>query len=325
METLELSRAELWFCAPDTPAIGEARLFEWEIGGKTRRVWARLVPSKLPPADSEHIGYELFLQEETRVGVGAILKCVDALFFSDEERSNEMVWQNNIMGMLRNQVSRIWRPRNDDRFVVWIHNNGTGTVSRSYSNPFYADSGPFVWGIGYSYEEFVCWSQGELETLLSFLFEDYNSTFRHIYEWCGWSKDERTAYVKRCENGTWDELCFLARSLLILNYNSEEDAKREDLQWPIFYHLGHSELQHDVLGPWSRAFKSVFRPSQVHEDAPYHELGFLHAQRLLPRHPNIQPSAHERLEAFLQLRDWLRANAPEEEARLMGLFPPLSA
>jgi len=325
METLELSRAELWFCAPDTAAIGEARLFELKSGSSPLRVWIRLAPSKLRRAQDGKRGHELFFQRESRSGLTAVLRRDDTLFWSEEKREDEAVWESYLGNMIVGHTSRVWLPEGADRFGVALFPTKEGAVFKPNEELTQRSGVSFQWEAEVSFEQFAWWPQRELNAFCSTQFKDVNSPLRRAHEWQGLNEEERTAHVFRCENGTWDELRSLGQSVLNLNYLRGDEAHYVRDVWDMFDSEPY-EYDSDVLELWVKMFAQVFRPFSLYNTPLEFETAHLNTcWESFPERPQVEPSAHEKLEAYLRLRDWLRANAPEEEERLMGLFPPLSA
>jgi len=325
METLELSRAELWFCAPDTPAVGEARVFELKTGKGVRPVWMREVRSVLPPLQNGRVAYELFTQEETRRGLSCVLWREGTQFSIEAEREDEVMWRRNIGKRLAGRTSRIWRPKNDDRFAVALFETGQAVVLGCTESRTHFSSTGFHWSQETSFDNFFWWPNDEFDSYFARQFTDEKSPLRLAYDWHGLSHDERTAHALRCKVGTWEEMRALAESVLVLTHREVEDFDWDYEYWnPLF--PDRFDPDSDILSPWSDVLGRVFLPSCLREDAPLHEPSHLGGlSQLYPTRPRSQPSAHEKLEAFLQLRDWLRQHAPDDEERLMGLFPPLSA
>jgi len=325
METLELSRAELWFCAPDTPAIGEARVFELRIGNDVRRVRARTVLASRAPYLASQPIYELFVQEETEQGRSAILRRDTPSILSLKEQFDESIWRYQISKMLPGRTSRVWRPETDERFCVALHSTGAGDILGINEKGRLFET-PFNWREN-RFKKFVWWPQDKFEAHFAKLFEG-NSLLRHAYDWHGWNREQRTAHLLWCKNGTWDELRSLAQCALIVNYPHNDDTATYE-HWDLF-DLGllnaEPDLAANILGSWTDIFLRVFQPNCARKNAPSYETGQLNSLwDSMPKLPQFQPSAHQKLEAHLLLRDWLRANAPDDEERLMGLFPPLSA
>jgi len=325
METLELSRAELWFCAPDTPAIGEARVFELQLASETLRTFARLVPSRLAPIQGERKAYELFLQRESGRGLTAVLKRDGTLYGTDEERADQASWGRHVNNSVLGGTSRIWQLENDTCFAITLGSAKRGEVWRHEDSSSQRSRLPFQWDARVSVNDFDFWPQSDLNAFCVSQFADNASQLRRACDWQDFNMEERTAHVAHCENSTWEQLISLAQAVLTSNGCGDTERDWGFAQWYLL--LGYDRDFHDdVLHSWHQTLANVFRPFYLRKDiASFEKEHLKHLWSLLPRHFDIYPSAHEKLEAFLLLRDWLRANAPDDEERLMGLFPPLSA
>ncbi len=316
-QTLELSRAELWFCAFGTPAKGQSRQITLRTGNGERHIRVRLVPSILPPIQNDKRAFELFLQEETE-RTSEVLRRDGTLYWSDEERANDDVWKRNIAKTLVGRTSRVYLPPNRSFFCITLHNTGEGAIVGRTEDALHLDSTPFVWGSGTVFEQFAFWPQTEFKSYFDEQFHDVSSSLRRAYEWHGWNEDERTSHVLRCEQGSWDELRALAECVLVLTFEDEDDFW-DDSGWDVLSQ-SHQFLPHgNLLGAWSQVFRRVFRPFATSENAlPFERSHFHNLEAgFLPLALQCEPSAHEKLEAHLRLREWVMEHAPDEAERLL--------
>ena len=325
MATMKLGRAELWFCAPGTPATGEARLFDLRTGKGTRRVWVRLVPSFLAPLKDGRQVFELFSQEELPLGLGAVLRRDDALYWRDEKTADEAAWWRQIGNVIVGRTTRVWQPEGDDRFGVALSETGEGSVFERTEGSSQRSGTSFRWHDQMSPEEFHCWPQRKFDSLLTAQFNNENSPLHRVYKWCGWNEDERTEHATRCENGTWDELCSLAQAVLILRFRQKAVRKRNNSHWDVF-NPDPSDPDAGIFLLWKKLLFAVFRPFWFGINTPHYVSSHLnHLRFSLPQRVLKIPSAHEKLEAFLHLRDWAQQHVPDQAEYLLSLVQGPSA
>lgn len=320
METLELSRAELWFCAPDVPAVGEAVPFHLAMAQGERHLWVRVVPSVLKSVHENTPAWQLFWQEEDARGKSAVLS--DGTFYNSQElHPDNENWRRRLGRMIADRTCRVWRPEEDERFAVTFYNYGEAGIQSlpSTGNRFVTTG--FIWQEEAN-ADFAWWPQAEFDGYFARQFADPNSSLRCAYEWNVSSDDERTARVMRCEGGSWQEMKSLAECVLTLTPapEDEDDPFSGFAVWDMldedgdpFYSGSHQLTQ------WSKLFQRVFRPLILRADVTAYEhdhaSGLYH--ELHPLFPHSEPSAHEKLEAHLRLREWVMEHVPDEAERLL--------
>ena len=322
--TLELSRAELWFCAPDVPACSEARLFDVATNGQTWRVRARVVPSV---ARSAHDGWtlcNLFVQEENEDGLGAVLRHQQMLCWRDGQSPEQKRWLSLIRETLENKGWRDWQPPNEQRYVISLSIMGRGAIYRAKEPDGYQSGVGFHWNILEDGGAPARLSQSEFDNYCLCQFENENSPLRLAYQWFSWDELERTTHVLRGTEDTLAELFFLARCVLVLTFDTiDEGYPLLKSVWDVlegnFYPF---QVHSDILNRWSQTLRRVFDLPVLREDVPHYERQHFYKleHELYPKFLMSQPSAHEKLEAMLQLRDWVQTHAPDEAAQLLN-FP----
>lgn len=325
MPMMTLSPAELWFCAPDVPAQDEALVCE--LKGKKRTILMRAVRSRLPSLQEGRWAYELFVRRTDRRGPSAVLRREGTLYWSDDQDADEMHWRLASGEKSVGRTERVWRPTSDDRFVVSLRHTGEGTVLEACQDHFHFATVQFNWGQEVSSSEFDWWLQSEFEAFCAQQFELEDSPLRRAYEWHGWSEEERTAFVTRCQWGTWAEMKSLAECVLQLSFQPQQDEPfwgvdvwdvlDEDNNDPFRFHLPS-----DGEEQWAQTLRRVFRPCILRHDVPRYERDHLNQLflEIHPHHLRVEPSAHEKLEAMLRLREWAQRHAPDEAAQLLD-FP----
>ncbi len=325
---MELSRAELWFCAPNTPAIGEAQLRTLHTGRTARRVWVRLVPSRLAPLQAGQKASELFLKEETEHAKSGVLRRDGTLFWSDAQRDDDKNWRKKIGKMLSSRTSRVWQSSRDHHFGVVIYNSGEGEIYKAQEWANHFDSVEFWWGESCSNEQFARWPQAEFDSHFERQFADFGSPLRRAYEWQNLSETERTERVTHCEWGSWDEMKSLAQCVLVLAYSpdfNDNDPFGNCGAWDVLDEDSDpfSELP-PVLEEWAKLFRRVFQPRILSDDAASYQRQHFNRMwsELYACHLESEPTAHQKMEAMLPLRDWLAEHAPDDAARLFDFSRP---
>lgn len=325
MATMKLGRAELWFCAADTPAVDEAHT--WQLKEDAGTILVRVAPSRLPPLQDGRLAYEVFVQHTNGRGQSAVLRREGTLYWNDDERADEMQWRLAIGGKYLGRTTRVWLPERVGCFGVSLKNTGESAIVDAGEGGVHYGGTQFFWGEGVSSDHFNWWPQDEFDRHFLQQFEDEDSPFRRAYEWHGWSENERTVHVLGCENGTWAEMKSLAECVLVLSFEPEGEEPFWDVDvWDVLEEENndpfrfHKEFQGEQ--EWAQTLRRVFLPRILRDDAPLYERNHLQTLflRVYPQHLRSQPTAHEKAEAFLQLRDWAQRNVPDDAARLLALL-----
>ena len=323
MRTLELGPADLWICAPDVAAVGEAMAVERRDHGEMRRFWVRPVPA-CGGERNGRVAHNFFFQEESARGLSAVMVGQRYLTTSGDEAYNETHWLRYINWQHGWGLARACLPGIDPFVSVRMEPSSGAVFARDHFT-----SGP---GVSFSldtkrdYNDFPWWPQSELEARVSAEFEDENSQLRRAYEWRRRDEKERTDYAFRCENGSARELLYLIRCLV---FNDRSQGE------PIFYRdvtdtlMGRRfDAEHPTaLEEWMEKIVEVMRPAFLRAgqlDVEKRHLEKIWKARVgwpryqYPTDESVPLSAHERLETQLYLRDWALKHAPAQAQHFDG-------
>ena len=312
--TLKLSQHELYFLPPGTPAVAEAIRMEVEINGERQMFLARLDWTYLE-ADKRGC-LSMFCQREDVREVGVfggmswILKPLPP--FSQQqkrERTREILELNNL--------NRYWRAP-DASYGVTFRWNGIASIYWGWTN-HKKESVSFRWNaIAERDVRLLASRQNFLQNCQQF-HADENSSLNDALRWAELTEAQRDAIAFHCENGNWErlrQLFWLAQKVVTSRLGTfplpgaDLSRWKFDSPWPSVD--APSALEWSMR--WRKALCNIVRPAFWNEE-PLCVKEWRKTSKNIPRCvvTCAVPTAHELLEAQLELRDFLRPHLPESE------------
>lgn len=321
MQTLELGPAELWICAPDVPAVGEAILVERMYDNEMKRFWVRAAPAFLGKK-KDIFAYNFFYQEESERGLSAVMEGQSYLYLTGDQSEDEQRWLKYINWEYGWGLWRACLPATDPLLHVKM-----GTTSGVVFLRDCFAKGPgsiFRFDSGRDYTQFSWWPQRDLEALLAAHFEDENSQLRRAYAWQKRSEQQRTDHVFRCENGNARELLTLIRCVAS-NIRFERAEVFYCANTKILHGHSFDPADRTALDVWMEKIVEVMRPAYLRADfLDFEETHLEEVWESIFDYPlGAEPTplnAHEQLETYLHLRDWALEYAPSQAQHLLELL-----
>lgn len=310
-ETLELSEHELYFLPPGTPATAPATRVEVE--GKvflTRLIWDSI------EVERYFIFHRRERSEEILVSSGRISGVVPEIKSEDEIK------------FIINTIeptggTRFWCSPHRE-YGIFITINGHFYVFRQHENT----EGEWVYfrcETPWQGEQFAFYPQSKFTEFCQQMHNDANSVLHEALRWKELSPEQKDAIAFRCENGDWETMRhYFLLAAKIVTYRCGPfplpvrgaSLWKFDLSWP------REDIPFALqwCSRWRITLCHIFRASFT-ADEPL----FIKAQRMKQHWRCIVkcnvPTAHETLEAQLELREFLRPHFSDDEIEKL-LHPP---
>ena len=319
-ETLELSEHELYFLPPGTPATAPATRVEVEVDGAMRVFLARL---EWQYQNNDNRDFYLIFYcpaEDEKVGLlfhGACIKARTEALTSEEMRT----WMRKSIQTSYSQ--RFWCPADKD-FGIKFQSFGSADIEwrRDERHP---KSVSFRWRLPDGIADFKLWPRNEFLRFCQQLYADEKSELNFALDWGKKSDQDKDALAFGCENGDWQQLqqLFSCAQKLITHYYGifpwpEQSASYWDFDRDWSNMSGSPEPCADAIAwanRWRAAICGVTNPS-FWRNEPICVYRWRHHEpqrRKLLSVRCTMPTAHEVLEAQLELREFLRPHLPDYE------------
>lgn len=317
-ETLELSPHELYFLPPGTPATAPAERVEVEVDGEMRTFPARLEWESVRHESSEF--YSVFFRVEDA-------RHDEILGHQTSVRKEEEdLTEQEIVELMKNAIAvrhaqRYWNAP-DVPYQLSIGSEWV-TVRWDERNEFAESSLNFRGDLPWKGAQIFSSPRSEFLDLCWQMHEDKSSGVHQALRWAQMKREQRDEIVFRCANGDWAKLhrlFSLALRVLVASYEIPPSPLTGVTPW-----LFDKELEYhrtlDKYGAmatarrWYSVICNIIRPVFWPDEPSY----FWHWRRKWTQQANINtalcgiPTAHEVLEAQLELRDFLRPHLRAEE------------
>ena len=178
-------------------------------------------------------------------------------------------------------------------------------------------------------------TDAQIEAEVRAMLTDETSDCAFGWTWLHWSQRQRNRVWARVERGDLDECERIARAIARCDASWQAEPSRDlvfdldALQRPfgaedcINGHLADGADVHEFSASQNRLFQLVFQQFGINRNQPMESYStarhYSHRYGYIWRLPVALPSQHERLEALMDVRDWLRDQvSPDELAELMN-------
>ena len=337
-ETLELSPHELYFLPPGTAATAPATRVEVEVRNEKYWIAARLeLRGHLDRLDQYRVFWQPDGIKDARVFVTHITVKGGTDSASDALRQ--------IRRCIDLGSVRLWRSP-DEKFGVEVSTENYGRIELRKDGRR-VEMETFSWEHKWTNQEFASLPQHEFLELLQEAYDNKNSSLWPVLRWCELTTGGKNEVAFGCQNGNWQELTRLFVCAQIVIYReccpfpylmdgrrikpAHKGAKpvfqTHEAEWQWFFDepleaTETSALERKWRVRWQDALCQIMRPN-FWPDEPIYNLNWRrsHYNYGSCRGACKMPTAHEFLEAQLELREFLRPHLPADEIEQL-LLPP---
>ena len=309
--TLELSEHELYFLPPGTPATAPATRVEVNFGGEKRAFLARLVFREIFE-DCEL--YYVFYRDETNID-GSVFAVSIPFMLGYSPELNDI----DLYEILEGSSLRFWH-RAESPFGIQISSTGHGEVNWR-NHGFQVAVQGFQWDKLWINDTFNHCLQEEFLRFCERLCYDENSELKRAVQWNALSPKQKDDIAFGCENGDWKTLHRLfvcAQIVVVYNRGDFPNPKENDSFWRLDDDSAKrkNRVSLDTWAMrWQAALCGIIRPLFWLND-PVYVWNWRHNDTKYSARNTVRcsaPTAHELLEAQLELRDFLRPHLSTAE------------
>ena len=326
--TLTLSEHELYFLPPGTATTAPATRVEVEVDGEMRVFLVRLVICR-HERDDINI-HRLFYRDWQNEVVGI---CGSREVRSYKPSLTESEKDRLIRQCLsQNACTRYWHPQHAP-FGIVLYRSGEATLNWVVEGQV-IQSLEFRWGTEKPATLILDWPQNEFLHFCEQIYAQDDSQLRDALRWHELTHEQKHAIAYSCENGDWEkdmQRIFRSAQILVKHHCATSDSLEFDFtfwhftRWPKLQDLTTNDEAAAIrwIYRWRAAICDIMRPS-FWRDEPGYMASYRRSNREREKPFLIsrgQPTAHEALEAQLELREFLRPHLPADEIEQL-LLPP---